>query len=148
MGIRIITLFFLFGMMCSCATLETYNHNRKVRKAKRKVTKLENKYPDIIEANNNPIVYTGAIHDTIIQLDTISDTIRIETERIIQKFFYNKDKIYTQVECKPDTIYKTKVQVIGEEKPIKKLNWWDWQTKLLIFGLGVIFLVYKRKEGI
>lgn len=122
---------------------------RNYSRAKEKVDRIVNKFPEILE--NDTIVITDSIIIPEVKTDTITkinenDTIIINKERLKIKIIrLPGDTFKIEGECKTDTIYKkiaVPVYSIDKHNLIKKqflgLGLWSWILILII----IILLIY------
>lgn len=149
-----ILLILVATLFVGCVVPRTYS------RAKEKVDRIVNKYPEILQNDttivkvDTTIVTDSARIDTVFRL-TKNDTVYIEKEKLKVRFIRGKrDSIYLTAECEPDTVRVNVIKKVPVYKLEKKhlkdwsflgLGAFTWILILIILILGFIIYLKTRK---
>lgn len=82
-------------------------HERKVKRAEKKIERLTIKYPELIQKDTIRDTVRGYVpmvsHDTAF-IYKASDTVEIDTGRLFIRYITRNDSVFIEGECKADTI--------------------------------------------
>lgn len=129
---------------------------RNYSRAKEKVDRIVNKFPEILK--NDTIVLNDTVFIPEVLIDTLTelkenDTIFIEKERIkVRVVRMPGDTIEIKAECKTDTIVRTiavPIYTVEEKHLIKKeflgLGLWAWILIAIIFVL-LMYIIFRERK--
>lgn len=136
---------------------------RNYSRAKEKVDRIVNKFPEILENDTTVVLFDTTITTKGAQIDTAlqvkkNDTVYIEKEKLRIRIIRGKrDTLLITAECEPDTIRiisreLVPVYSIEEHNLIKKkflgLSYWSWALiAAVIITILILILLIKRKRS-
>jgi hypothetical protein len=157
-------LLLLFFTSCSIG-LFTTSKERKIERAKSKIQKLVKKYPELVEYNTDTVEIQKITIDTVFtkEIDTTfvnqisSDTVTVETERIVIKYRVINDSLHMNFKVKQDTIpihdtiyvkVPVKQAIINAESDCKayiekNLSYGFWFIVVIFAIIVIVKLLYK-----
>ena len=150
------TLKSLFILINIAAFLVSCSHSTKLERAERKIFKLTQKYPQLLQKDT--VVYRDTLLSTEVKTDTsfvdrqLTDTITITKDKLTIKYFKKDSLVYIEGKCEEDTIFIEK-KVMVEKIVVRDMTtimilkrlarkFWGW----LVFFLALTVVLILRKQ--
>ncbi|MEO1944445.1 MAG: hypothetical protein ABGY11_09080 [Candidatus Thioglobus sp.] len=131
-------------------------HSTKLERAERKIFKLTQKFPQLLEKDT--VIYRDTLYSTEVRTDTsfidkdLTDTITITKDRLTIRYFKKDSLIYIEGKCREDTIFiekkimidKIVIRDMSTIMIIKRLarRFWRW----LAFFAALFIIIALRKQ--